>query len=145
MSKKCAHVELYAELGYGLGLRIPLQLDFAMELEKVPLEQKLLAFRNTVNVFPIDGHTSVYQAAGMPQDKLFNGKEIVAEASAQVGLRYNIVGSTGNLNHTSKLDFTDYLSTKGHITPPRPGQVFTLAKSGHLTCRVTAAALDPQA
>ncbi len=125
--KFCAYAEPYANTGYGLGMRIPLRVNFEVERKIKLAGNQLVNFSPTINVFPVDGDENIYLSAQMPHDKLFSGKEIVAEAHTKVGLKYNVLGYTGNQNKNVEVDLTDYLSSKGNITPPNSGQSLQIA------------------
>ncbi|RWX44680.1 hypothetical protein H206_01621 [Candidatus Electrothrix aarhusensis] len=128
-AKVCAYVNPHAEIGYGLGVRIPLQLDLSVERTIGAHSHELKKFYPKINLFPVDGNEKMYLAAKMPQDKLFKGKELVAEASATVGLRYKLPFSKElNPRKNWGIDLTEYLSSKGNIKPPSPGNSLTLGK-----------------
>ncbi|QCS51101.1 hypothetical protein FEK30_16455 (plasmid) [Picosynechococcus sp. PCC 11901] len=126
----CVYAEPYASLGYGLGLRIPLQLDLTVDRTIQVANNQLTAFSPTVDLTPIDGNANTYQAAGIPSDQIFGGQEIVAEVQGTVGVRCDLeVWSCGNNRKLGiGVDLTDYLSSGGNMTPPAPGQSFSIGE-----------------
>ncbi len=113
------YVEAYARFGYGLGLRFAIKTwgTYAY-LGKDKAEV-------TINFAPVNGHPNNFLEAGLPEQKLFQGKEIVAEASAAAGLavKLPVIGATG-IHPSLKVDFTEYLPgmfNGGQFTPPVPG------------------------
>lgn len=120
-SSACAYAKPYAEVGYGLGLRIPLKVDLDMKRGIKVSNGQLVSFTPTINITPVDANSSMYSAAGMGSNQLFGGKELVAEASAKIGLKYNVLGSKGNPNKEVGTDLTKYLSSKGNFAPPATG------------------------
>jgi len=128
-SSACAYAKPYAEVGYGLGLRIPLKVDLAMQRGIKVSNGQLVSFTPTINMTPIDANSSHYRAAGINTQQLFGGKELVAEASAKIGLKYNVLGSKGNPNKQVGTDLTKYLSSKGNFAPPATGQRLPLGSA----------------
>ncbi|MEN9235342.1 MAG: hypothetical protein Q6K59_04075 [Gloeomargarita sp. GMQP_bins_25] len=111
--------EAYAQFRYGLGLRFPIKTWGTYSY----LGQDQAEV--TVNFSPVNGHEGHYLEAGLPKEKLFQGKEIVAEASAKAGLavKFPIIGTTG-VHPSLEADFTQYLPgifSGGQLTPPAPG------------------------
>lgn len=117
----CVYAKPYAEVGYGLGLRIPLKVDMDMKRVIKTSNGQLVSFTPTIDINPIDANSTMYSSAGMRQDQLFGGKELVAQASAKVGLKYKVLGSSGNPNKSVGVDLTNYLSSKGNFAPPDTG------------------------
>ncbi|PLK27703.1 hypothetical protein C0V78_13015 [Novosphingobium sp. TH158] len=120
--KKTYYLEPYAKLGYGFGLRFPVEVSgqyrypaFAGDTTKA---------RVTLNYRPINGSLSQYRTAGLDGDQLFEGKELVAEFEARAGFRYKVPFKQGDFNIGISKDFTEGLPTpfnNGQFTPPEPG------------------------
>lgn len=127
VGKACAYAEPRVDSSYGLGVRIPLRVDFAIDRRTRFPGGQLIDFKTTIDLTPLDGDESVYEAAETPPEKLFDGKEVVAEANATVGLEYNILGFSGNPQKNYGVDLTDYLDNKGNIAPPEPGGSLTMS------------------
>lgn len=112
------YAEPFAGFNYGVGLRFPIRAS---------LHEFYNAPNATVKIdyVPINGAAADYTAAGLPNDKLFSAKELVAQAGAQAGLRYKLpfVGSH-TVSVSASKDFTAGLPapfTNGQFTPPAPG------------------------
>lgn len=119
--EKTYWVEPYANLGYGFGLRFPIQAQLTYDYAGTGDQADL-----TPTFTPINGSSQQYQQAGLTASKLFEGKEFVAEYAATAGVRYKlpVVGS-GNKHIGTSRDFTDDLPapyTNGQFTPPAPGR-----------------------
>ena len=127
LGKACAYAEPYVDSSYGLGMRIPLRVDFAIDRTNRLLGGQLIDFKTTIDLTPFDADESIYEAAETPPEKLFGGKEVVAEANATVGLKYNVLGFSGNPHKNYGVDLTDYLDSKGNVTPPGPGGSLTMS------------------
>ena len=108
----------YAEAYYGLGARFPLKVKTDLTVKNNGSKAEL-AF----DVKPIDANPEQYTATGLPPSYIFNGKELVAEAGAEAGLKYTlpIVGA-GNLGPWgTSVDFTTKFPdplTNGQFVPP---------------------------
>jgi hypothetical protein len=120
--KKTYYAEVYAGFDYGFGLRFPIKLDGTYQ-HRDDAGTKSATVR--VDYAPFNGSTQDYAAAGLPADKLFDGKEIVAQFGAYAGFGYKIP-FYGSLNLKAEVgeDFTkgfDAPFTGGQFTPPLPG------------------------
>lgn len=123
--KKTYYAKLYSELSYGFGLRFPIQMNgtYHYNFDKSN-EKKTATF--IANYSPINGTKADYTSTGLPSDKLFDGKEFVAEVKATAGMYYKlpVIGSSGISVDVGK-DFTKDLPspfTNGQFKPPAPGK-----------------------
>jgi stress response protein YsnF len=119
--KRTYYLKLHAGFGYGFGLRFPIQTGGLYAYEKV-------GNRETATIAPvfkpINGSEQDYQAAGLRQDKLFEGKELVAELNAYAGMNYKVPFHSGGVSFDVGFDLTDHLPAPlvhGQFTPPAPG------------------------
>ena len=121
--KKHYYAELFAGFEYDFGLRIPIRFGGTYN----PTSGVKDEARLTVKIAPIDGSVADYEAAGLAKDKLFEGKELVAEVWAHAGAsaKLPIVGVLGPVVPIQiGQDFTDALPAPlahGQWTPPTPG------------------------
>ncbi|MCW5580205.1 MAG: hypothetical protein KIS72_02550 [Luteimonas sp.] len=121
--KETYYVKLYAGFNYGFGLRFPVAMGGSYHYEAKGHERTATfvpAFRT------IDGSAADYRAAGLPNDKLFDGKELVLQAGANAGLKFRlpVVGSSG-VGFSVNVDLTRDLPApyaSGQFVPPMPGQ-----------------------
>jgi hypothetical protein len=120
--KKTYFVGASAQLGYGAGLRFPVQLGGTYDyLEKGGSRSAKL----TPSFEPVNGSEADYAAAGLPSDKLFEGKELVAQFSFAAQFGYKLPGSSAGINEKWNRDFTKYLPGDlydGQFDPPAPGE-----------------------
>lgn len=120
--KKTYYLEPYAKLGYGFGLRFPVKVTGQFSYPGRPGETDRAKL--TLTYRPINGSRTNYQDAGLDQDKLFEGKELVAEFEATAGFRYKVPFKQGDFSIGIAKDFTDGLPApfrNGQFTPPVPG------------------------
>lgn len=119
--KKTYYVAAYAQLGYGAGLRFPVRLGGTYDyVSKNGAKTATLK----PSFEPIDGSTADYAAAGLADDKLFDGKELVAQFDFTAQFGYKLPGSSAGINEKWGRDLTEYLPapfTNGQFTPPAPG------------------------
>jgi len=117
-------VGAYANLGYGLGLRFPIEASLDYRLAKgfgtPPTASVTTSFQ------PVDGTAQQYRDAGLADEKVFDGKEFVAQLNADAGLTYElpIFGSHTVPVAGFKLDLTEKLQApfaNGQFTPPASG------------------------
>ncbi|MBX3480736.1 MAG: hypothetical protein KF842_10055 [Caulobacter sp.] len=113
------YAELFATFDYGFGLRFPIALSGQYSYEgkdKASL---------TVNFAPVDGSASDYAATGLPQPKIFSGKELVAQFSATAGASvYLPLAPPLSVSIPVGKDFTEGLPApyaNGQFKPPSPG------------------------
>ena len=116
------NVDLYAGFSYGFGLRFPIQTHLDYKYTVHPDNSDMATVK--VDFVPINGTPAQYAATGLESDQIFDGKELVAQVTADAGINYNlpIVGS-GNLGISVGKDFTEGLPapfTNGQFTPPAP-------------------------
>ncbi|MFA6113331.1 MAG: hypothetical protein WC729_05050 [Sphingomonas sp.] len=121
--KKHYYAELFAGFEYGFGLRIPIAFGGTYNPSSAIKDRATL----TVKLAPIDGSVADYKAAGLADNKLYEGKELVAEVWAHAGAsaKLPIVGVLGPVVPIQiGQDFTDALPAPlahGQWTPPTPG------------------------
>ena len=123
--KKTYYAEVFARIGLGFGLRFPIQIS---GLYKHHLENGKETATLTANYEPINGTTADYAMAGLPTAQQFNGKEIVAEAIAEAGVRFKIpyYGEGGTPPLKIGDDYTTGLPepfANGQFKPPAPGEL----------------------
>ena len=120
--KKTYFAEAYAGFGYGFGLRFPIRMSGLYSYQRTGGQESA----SVAPVFePIDGSPSDYSQSGLPGEKIFSGKELVAEFNSWAGMAYKlpVVGSDGVRLDIGK-DFTTWLPapfTNGQFRPPAPG------------------------
>ena len=123
--KKTYYAEAFARIGLGFGLRFPIQIS---GLYKHHVENGKETATLTANYEPINGTTADYALAGLPTAQQFNGKEIVAEAIAEAGVRFKIpyYGEGGTPPLKIGDDYTTGLPepfANGQFKPPAPGEL----------------------
>jgi hypothetical protein len=121
--KKTYYAEVYAGFNYGFGLRFPIKVDGVYKhLDNAGTKSATV----NVNYAPFNGSAQDYAATGLPGDKLFEGKEIVAQFGAYAGFGYKIPFYPSlNVRADVGEDFTKGFPapfTGGQFTPPAPGQ-----------------------
>ena len=112
--------EAWLGFNYGLGMRFPMEVTGTYNYEgKDKASVKL-------NLKPINGAPADYLASGLPADKVFGGKEFVAEIGFDAGIKAKLPTfptlGTPPINKT--LDLTTYMPspvTGGQFLPPSPG------------------------
>lgn len=120
--KKTYFAEAYAGFGYGFGLRFPIRMGGLYSYQRTSGQESA----TIAPVFePIDGAPSDYSQSGLPSEKIYGGKELVAQFNSWAGMAYKlpIVGSNGARLDIGK-DFTTWLPdpfTDGQFRPPAPG------------------------
>lgn len=122
--KKTYYGELSAGFNYGFGLRFPIRVGGSFNFSRTAGVDKGVL---TAKVETIDGSVTDYRDAGLADDKLFSGKELVAQFSARAGIgaKLPIIGKVGPLGITIGKDFTEGLPapfTNGQFRPPQPGE-----------------------
>jgi hypothetical protein len=118
------YAEVYAGFSYGLGLRFPIKLSGTYHHHQDGQAQSASV---TTKFAPIDGSVEDYTASGLPGEKLFKAKELVAEFTAYAGAGYNLpFYPSVNL---PVIPFGDDLTrkfdvpfTNGQFRPPAPGE-----------------------
>lgn len=121
--KESYYGEVYAGFGYGFGLRFPIQFGGTFNFTR---QDAIESASLTPRINPINGNASQYQATGLANDLLFDGKELVAEISAKAGgsAKLPVVGVLAPPEFNTTLDFTTLLPapfTSGQFGPPAPG------------------------
>lgn len=119
--KETYFAEGWVEFNYGLGLRFPMEVNGTYAYEG---KDKAAV---TVNFKPIDGGVADFKAAGMPDEKLFGGKEFVAEVGFSAGLQAKlpVVGVLKTPPIGTSIDLTTYFPPPlkgGNFLPPAPGK-----------------------
>lgn len=120
--KKTYYIEPYAKLGYGFGLRFPVEVTGHYSYPAYPGQTDKA--RVSLTYRPINGSSEQYLDSGLDQDKLFEGKELVAEFEATAGFRYKVPFKQGDFSIGIARDFTDGLPApfaNGQFRPPTPG------------------------
>lgn len=120
--KKTYYIEPYAKLGYGFGLRFPVEVTGHYSYPAYPGQTDKA--RVSLTYRPINGSRQHYLDSGLDQDKLFEGKELVAEFEATAGFRYKVPFKQGDFSIGIAKDFTDGLPApfaNGQFRPPTPG------------------------
>lgn len=130
--KKHYHVHAYAHFGYGFGLRFPIHANGNYHYQGQTLGKQTSneSAAYTPQFSPFNGQPGDYTAAGLPTNKVFAGKELVAEVSAGAGFDAHIpiYPDPPSLSVDAGIDFTDYLPGKfkgGNIAPPNAGDDLT--------------------
>lgn len=120
---KTYFVEAYAGFNYGLGLRFPIEVTGIADFSS---GQGGISASVTPQFKPIDGSPEQYLKAGLPSEKLFNGKEFVAQFGAHAGFGFDLPFYPSlSIAYSRQLDFTDYLPAPfkgGNFLPPKPPQ-----------------------
>jgi hypothetical protein len=116
------YAKVFATIGLGFGLRFPMQIS---GLYKYRLENGQETASITANYEPIDGDANDYKNAGLADEQIFGGQEIVAEAIAEAGVVFDLpfyglktVSWKEGDNYTSALPAP---FTNGQFKPPAPG------------------------
>lgn len=120
--RKTYYLEPYAKLGYGFGLRFPVEVSASYSYPAFPGRSDKA--RLVLDYRPINGTRAQYETAGLSADKLFEGKELVAEFEATAGFRYKVPFRQGDFSVGIAKDFTDGLPApfaRGQFRPPAPG------------------------
>lgn len=128
--KKHYYAHAYANLSYGFGLRFPIRVSgtYRYDGEKLAAGQMQNGVASYVAQFqPINGNVDDYLATGLPSDKVFNGKELVAEAKAGAGFDAHIpiFPDPPSLHVEVGKDFTELLPAPfagGNFLPPAKGE-----------------------
>jgi len=120
--KKHYYAEVHAGFSYGFGLRFPIRVGGNFHYQQDASGEHGLY---TANFHPIDGSPADYAAAGLSGDKIFAGKELVAQVQAHAGFSAHvpIVPDPPSLDFTVGKDFTELLPApfaNGQIAPPAP-------------------------
>lgn len=124
--KKTYYVEVFAGFNYGFGLRFPIKVDGTQTF--TPGTNGGMSASLQTRFTPINGDEASYLATGLPSDKLFSAKELVAQIGAHAGASYKLPIIGGDtIDVPVELDLTSYLPgdfVNGQITPPTPGGSF---------------------
>jgi len=121
-------VYLHAGIGYGLGMRFPIQAQ---------LKYHIVVHANhsgqanvTANYKPIQCTEDDFLSAGIAPDQVFKAKELVAQIGADAGFSVNLPGIGESHDEKWGEDLTDKLPaplTNGTFVPPTPGTPGTSA------------------
>ncbi len=115
-------VYLHAGLGYGLGMRFPIQAQLKYHL--VVHANNSAQANVTENFKPIQGTDDDFLSAGISPDQVFDAKELVAQIGADAGFSVNLPGFGDSHDEKWGVDLTDKLPaplTNGTFVPPAPG------------------------
>lgn len=120
--KKTYYVEVFAGFNYGFGLRFPMKVGGTYTFKDASGSKSA---QMLTSITPINGNEADYLATGLPGEKLFSGKELVAQIGAHAGAGYKLplVGSN-SIDIPVGVDLTEYLPGdffRGQFTPPTPG------------------------
>lgn len=120
--KKTYYVEVFAGFNYGFGLRFPMKVGGTYTYKDAGGSKSAQV---QTSITPINGNEADYLATGLPGEKLFGGKELVAQigAHAGAGCKLPFVGSN-SVDIAVGVDLTEYLPGdffRGQFTPPTPG------------------------
>jgi hypothetical protein len=120
--KETYYAKVFATIGLGFGLRFPMQIS---GLYKHRVENGQETASITANYEPIDGDANDYKNAGLADEQIFGGQEIVAEAIAEAGVVFDLpfyglktVSWKEGDNYTAALPAP---FTNGQFKPPAPG------------------------
>jgi hypothetical protein len=120
--KKTYYAEAKVKFGYAFGLRFPIKVGGTYDYSKVKGKETATL---TPTFTPINGSEADFASTGLAQDKLYGGKELVAQYHYYVGFGYHVPWSAPFGIHEEKdRDFTNDLSapfTGGQFEPPAPG------------------------
>lgn len=120
--KETYFVEVNAGFSYGFGLRFPIKVGGLYAYHRAGGHESA----TVAPVFePINGDAADYAETGLPSDKVFNGKELVAQAQAYAGMNYRVPFLSPNgVSFQVGIDLTQGLPapfTNGQFRPPAPG------------------------
>jgi hypothetical protein len=121
-------VYLHAGLGYGLGMRFPIQAQLKYHI--VVHANNTAEANVKANFQPIQGSDDDFLSAGIAPDQLFDAKELVAQIGADAGYSVNLPGFGTSHDEQWGVDLTDKLPaplTNGKFVPPAPGTPGTSA------------------
>lgn len=121
--KRTYYAEVYAGFNYGFGLRFPIKTGGLYAYHRINNQESA----SVAPVFePINGTSSDYAASGLAGNKLFDGKELVAQFGSYAGMSFKVpVLGSGGVRFDLEKDFTDGLPapfTDGQFRPPTPGE-----------------------
>jgi hypothetical protein len=115
-------VYLHAGLGWGMGLRFPIQTQFKYHTEVRSNHSARATL--TATYIPIKGTVDDFLQSGLEADQVFNAQEIVAQVGADAGYSVNLPGFSNSNDDYEGVDLTSQLPppyTGGSFTPPAPG------------------------
>ncbi len=120
--KKTYYVEVYAGFDYGFGLRFPIRLGGLYSYHRNGSNETASIAPAFV---PVNGSAADYASTGLDSDKIFNGKEVVAQADAYAGMNLKLpFFGTHGFKFDVGADLTKELPapfTDGQFSPPAPG------------------------
>ncbi len=114
------YAEVHAGFSYAFGLRFPIRLGGNFHYYHDSSSENATY---TASFQPIDGSAADYASTGLSGDKIYNGQELVAQASANAGFSAHvpIVPDPPSFNFSVSQDFTSLLPPPfagGQFTPP---------------------------
>ena len=120
--KKTYYIELFAGFNYGFGLRFPIRVNGLYTYHREGDQESATvapAFE------PIDGDPGDFGETGLPNDKMFEAQELVAELHAYAGIAYKVPFHSGSWTAAEiGPDLAASLPapfTHGQFRPPAPG------------------------
>lgn len=120
--EKTYYVEAFAGFNYGLGLRFPIEVTG--KANSVSAGGNKVTATVTPQFRTFDGGPEQYLDAGLPPEKLFGGKEFVAQFGAHAGFGFDVPFYPSlSVAFAREIDFTDYLKGNfkgGNFPPPNP-------------------------
>ncbi len=87
-----ASIEVYTYLGYGLGLRLP--LETTATLSKGTAFSNDPSLNGTVALRTLDLDAAGYRELGVPEQLIYDGKELVLQIGAVSGAKIRLLGQT---------------------------------------------------
>lgn len=115
---KTYYAEASVNFGYAFGMRFPIKVSglYSHRPQKASVR---------IDLSPINGGENEYRAAGLPESKLYEGKELVAQISAGGRFAADLPAIPDiDVSGGATLDFTKLLGgdfAGGQFTPPAPG------------------------
>lgn len=124
------YVEASAGFDYGLGLRLPFTLGGTWSYTQTGSDE-------TASFTPVfkavNANAAQYADTGVPRDKVFDGKEIVAQFGAHAGIGFKIpFHGEGGVSLDPRFDLTSHLPGalhNGQFTPPLPGKTLAVSET----------------
>lgn len=120
---KTYYAEAGVNFGYGFGMRFPVQLSGLYSYHE---SQGDKVAKVRVDFVPVNADAQGYRDTGLPEGKIFNGKELIAQISAGAHFTADLPAIPDiDLSASKTIDFTDLLPPgdfhNGQLTPPAPG------------------------
>ncbi len=122
--KKTYYAKVSAGFGYQFGLRFPIQLSGTYDYA---LKNGAQSGTVTTQIATINGSAADYASTGLPANRIYGGKELVAGFNAHAGVaaKLPVIGQIGPIDiPLLDYDLTTLLPgdfANGQFTPPQPG------------------------